>query len=278
MVCVIMLESQEVVTINEKSVIITNHRESFGRSLFKVKLKQFGSKAFVFTVPAKSPKNFAQGYKIAERTVGKYMRELGIHAVYLTPWTTTTRNSKFDKQLINILDEQFNPLRPNAVWCIDTTYIPVHDGFVYLTSIMDLYSRRIIGWDLSETLEVSNVIPLIEKTKHSRHISKPLIMHSDRGSQFTSEAYNQVTANMTLSYSKKAYPWDNACIESFHALIKREWINRFKIHSYSEAKRLVFQYIETFYNTVRIHSHCGFKSPKQLEDEYQTQIQNLVVA
>ncbi|WP_446197961.1 transposase, partial [Limosilactobacillus fermentum] len=111
-----------------------------------MKLKQFGSK----------------GYKIAERTVGKYMRELGIHAVYLTPWTTTTRNSKFDKQLINILDEQFNPLRPNAVWCIDTTYIPVHDGFVYLTSIMDLYSRRIIGWDLSETLEVSNVIPLIE--------------------------------------------------------------------------------------------------------------------
>lgn len=180
----------------------------------------------------------SKGYKIAERTVGKYMRELGIHAVYLTPWTTTTRNSKFDKQLINILDEQFNPLRPNAVWCIDTTYIPVHDGFVYLTSIMDLYSRRIIGWDLSETLEVSNVIPLIEKTKHSRHISKPLIMHSDRGSQFTSEAYNQVTANMTLSYSKKAYPWDNACIESFHALIKREWINRFKIHSYSEAKRL----------------------------------------
>ncbi|TFZ18216.1 IS3 family transposase, partial [Limosilactobacillus fermentum] len=114
----------------------------------------------------------SKGYKIAERTVGKYMRELGIHAVYLTPWTTTTRNSKFDKQLINILDEQFNPLRPNAVWCIDTTYIPVHDGFVYLTSIMDLYSRRIIGWDLSETLEVSNVIPLIEKTKHSRHISK----------------------------------------------------------------------------------------------------------
>ena len=164
-----------------------------------------------------------KGYKIAERTVGKYMRELGIHAVYLTPWTTTTRNSKFDKQLINILDEQFNPLRPNAVWCIDTTYIPVHDGFVYLTSIMDLYSRRIVGWDLSETLEVSNVTPLIEKTKRNRHISKPLIMHSDRGSQFTSEAYNQVTANMTLSYSKKAYPWDNACIESFHALIKREW-------------------------------------------------------
>ena len=195
-----------------------------------------------------------KGYKIAERTVGKYMRELGIHAVYLTPWTTTTRNSKFDKQLINILDEQFNPLRPNAVWCIDTTYIPVHDGFV------------------------SNVTPLIEKTKRNRHISKPLIMHSDRGSQFTSEAYNQVTANMTLSYSKKAYPWDNACIESFHALIKREWLNRFKIHSYSEAKRLVFQYIETFYNTVRIHSHCGFKSPKQLEDEFQAQIRKSAAA
>ncbi|KRM00755.1 transposase [Limosilactobacillus gastricus DSM 16045] len=121
-------------------------------------------------------------------------------------------------------------------------------------------------------------VPLVEKAKQNRHIDQPLIMHSDRGSQFTSEAYNQATAEMTLSYSKKSYPGDNACIESFHALIKRKWLNRFKIHSYSEAKRLVFQYIETFYNTVRTHSRCEFKSPKQFEDEYQTLIQNLTAA
>ena len=73
---------------------------------------------------------------------------------------------------------------------------------------------------------------------------------------------------MIRSYSKKAYPWDNACIESFHALIKREWINRYKILDYKHAEKLVFEYIETFYNTVRIHSHCGYLSPNKYEDKY----------
>lgn len=91
MVCVIMLESQEVVTINEKSVIITNHRESFGRSLFKVEIKSIWIKSLCIYGAGKITQELrSKGYKIAERTVGKYMRELGIHAVYLTPWTTTT--------------------------------------------------------------------------------------------------------------------------------------------------------------------------------------------
>jgi len=81
--------------------------------------------------------------------------------------------------------------------------------------------------------------------------------------------YQKATEGMINSYSKKAYPWDNACIESFHALIKREWLNRFKIFDYSHAYRLVFEYIEAFYNTVRIHSHCDYKSPDQHELDYQ---------
>ena len=78
--------------------------------------------------------------------------------------------------------------------------------------------------------------------------------------------YVEATAEMKRSYSKKAYPWDNACIESFHALIKREWLNRFKIKNYEHAYKLVFEYIETFYNTVRIHSHCGYLSPNEYEN------------
>jgi len=81
--------------------------------------------------------------------------------------------------------------------------------------------------------------------------------------------YKKITKEMILSYSKKAYPWDNACIESFHALIKREWLNRYKIWNYEHAYRLVFEYIETFYNTKRIHSHCGYLSPNQYEERYQ---------
>jgi hypothetical protein len=89
---------------------------------------------------------------------------------------------------------------------------------------------------------------------------------------------SEKTAGMINSYSKKAYPWDNACIESFHALIKREWLNRFKIFNYKHAYRLVFEYIETFYNTVRIHSHCGYLSPEEYEENYLTKTEGNVSA
>ena len=209
-----------------------------------------------------------EGEIISEKTVGNYMRELGIKAQYVKPYTMTTRDSDFSVELKNILDEKFTPESPNAAWCSDVTYIWTYEGFVYLTSIMDLYSRKIISWVLSDTLEAKWVIKAVNKAKQVRNVDKPLVMHSDRGIQYTCSAYREVTADMITSYSKKAYPWDNACIESFHSLIKREWLNRYKIFDYNHAKKLVFEYIETFYNTRRIHSHCGYVSPDQYESEY----------
>lgn len=209
------------------------------------------------------------GETISERTVGQYMREMGIKARWIRPYTVTTKDSDFSNQLINILNEQFNPDRSNAVWCTDITYIWTIDGFVYLTSIMDLFSRKIIAWTISNTLEVSCVIETIQKAKARRNTESPLILHSDRGSQYVSAEYRKATSKMQLSYSKKAFPWDNACIESFHALIKREWLNWFKIRDMDHAHRLVFEYIETFYNTKRIHSHCDYLSPNDFEDNYQ---------
>lgn len=208
------------------------------------------------------------GECISQRTVGKYMREMGIKAQWIKPLTTTTRDSDFSKELHNILDEQFNPDRPNAVWCTDITYIWTTDGFVYLNCIMDLYSRKIIAWTLADTLEVSTVISTIDKAKASRDTDMPLIIHTDRGCQYVSEAWRQATEGMTRSYSHTGYPYDNACIESFHSLIKREWLNRFTIHNYRHAYSLVFEYIESFYNTVRIHSHCDYMSPDDYEKLY----------
>ena len=153
------------------------------------------------------------------------MREMGIRAQWTKPWTT----SDFSKELHNILNEQFNPERPNAGLCTDITYIWTQDGFVYLNCVMDLYARKIIAWTLADTMEVSTVIETINKAKDS------------------------------------GYPYDNACIESFHSLIKREWLNRFHIINYKHAYRLVFEYIETFYNTVRIYSHCDYMSPNDFE-------------
>lgn len=214
-----------------------------------------------------------KGEAISEKTVGNYMREMGIKAQYVKPYIRTTVDSNFSEELKNILDEQFNPEQPNAVWCSDITYIWTFEGFVYLTSIMDLFSRKIIAWVLSDTLEAKWVVEAIGKAKRNRHVDKPLVMHSDRGIQYTCSAYQEATKEFMNSYSKKAYPWDNACIESFHALLKREWINRFKIFDYNHAYKLVFEYIETFYNTVRIHSHCGYLSPNDYEKKYMEEME-----
>ena len=209
------------------------------------------------------------GETISERTVGKYMREMGIKAQWIKPWTTTTRDSDFSNELHNVLNEQFNPDRPNAVWCTDITYIWTQEGFVYLNSIMDLFARKIISWTISDTMEVSTVIESINKAKACRDTDLPLIIHSDRGSQYVSNAWLEATRKMQRSYSHTGYPYDNACIESFHALIKREWLNRFTILNKQHAYRLVFEYIETYYNTVRIHSHCDYMSPDEYEKLYE---------
>ena len=134
---------------------------------------------------------------------------------------------------------------------------------------MDLFARKIIAWTLSDTMEVSSVIETINKAKAVRNTALPLIIHSDRGSQYVSNAWHEATQKMQRSYSHSGYPYDNACIESFHSLIKREWLNRFNIQNQKHAYRLIFEYIETFYNTVRIHSHCDYMSPNKFEALYE---------
>ena len=121
------------------------------------------------------------------------------------------------------------------------------------------------------------MISTINKAKASRDTDNPLIVHSNRGSQYVSEAWRQATEGMTRSYSYTGYPYDNACIESFHSLIKCEWLNRFMIRNYRQAYSLVFEYIETFYNTVCIHSHCDYMSPNDYEKLY-VRAENLLTA
>ena len=257
----------------------SGYRSFLNRTVSATKQRKEAMKKKIQTIYNDSKQNYGapkitqelrkSGETIAERTVGKYMREMGIKAQWIKPWTTTTRDSDFSNELLNILDEQFNPERPNAVWCTDITYIWTQDGFVYLNCVMDLFARKIIAWTLADTMEVSTVIETINKAKARRNTDLPLIIHSDRGSQYVSNAWREATESMQRSYSHSGYPYDNACIESFHSLIKREWLNRFNIRNYSHAYRLVFEYIETFYNTVRIHSHCDYMSPDEFEKLYE---------
>ena len=196
------------------------------------------------------------------------MRQMGIRACWVKHYTVTTQSRCLDAILVNILQEQFNPPRPDTIWCSDITYIWTTEGFVYLASIMDLFSRKIIAWNLSRKLDASSIVRMIQMAKQTRNPGRLVVIHTDRGCQYLSQSYIKETAQMRRSYSKKGYPWDNACIESFHSLIKREWLNRFKIQNYQQAYLLVFEYINTFYNTVRIHSHCNYMSPDDYEKLY----------
>lgn len=249
-------------------------RESLGESSRKQHIKQLileihlKSKR-IYGAPKITMELRKKGVRIAERTVGKYMRDMGLRAHYITKRPAVPYSDPdFELELKNLLQEQFNPEHPNTIWCTDITYISTKNGFVYLISIMDLFSRRIIAWRLSKTLEAKWVVECIEEAKKYRAIAKPLIVHSDQGSQYVSDAYIEALGQIKPSYSRKASPWQNACIESFHALIKREWLCSFKIEDFEHAYKLIFEYIEAFYNTVRSHSHCGYLSPAQYEAYY----------
>jgi len=211
-----------------------------------------------------------KGHCISEKTVGNYMREMGLKAHYIKPYTVTTIDSDFSNELRNILQRDFNPEKPNCYWCSDITYINTRDdGFVYLVSIMDLFSRKIIAWELSRDLKADAVVCCLRKAIANRKGIKAKVAHSDRGCQYVSQAYlEELGMEVEVSYSDKANPWDNACMESFHALIKREWLYRSEIKDYDHARRLIFKYINAFYNTVRIHSHCDYLSPDDFELQY----------
>ena len=146
----------------------------------------------IYGAPKIAKKMREDGDPISEKTVGNYMRKMGIRACCIKHSIKTTIQPDFNRKLKNILKQQFNPKEPNAVWCSDITYIWTYTGFVYLTSIMDLYSRKIIAWVLSDTLEAKWVVETIKKAKRERTVDKPKIMHSDRGIQYTYDLYKFV--------------------------------------------------------------------------------------
>ena len=228
----------------------------------------------IYGAPKITQELHKRGFNTAERTVTRYMKELGIKACWVRPYTVTTHSEDFSSKLRNVLSRNFSPSKPNAVWCTDITYINTSKGFVYLSCIMDLFSRKIVSWELAPTLETKYVVNAVKRAILTTGM-RPKVIHTDRGVQYTSVSYWDETEGILKSYSEKGTPWDNACIESFHALIKREWLYRFNIYDINQAHELVFEYINLFYNTRRIHSHCGYKSPMQYENMYYAKLQTL---
>jgi transposase InsO family protein len=170
----------------------------------------------------------------------------------------------------NLLARRFTAKRPNEKWVSDITYIKIDRGHVYLAVVMDLFSRKIVGWSLDTTLTNKIIIDAYEMAVASRGAHPGLILHSDRGVQYRSSEY-QVRlhdAGIRPSMSRKGNCWDNAAMESFFARLKVESIYADDINTKQEAFANVFEYIELFYNSVRRHSTNGYKSPNTYEQEY----------
>jgi transposase InsO family protein len=195
------------------------------------------------------------------------MGEMGIQAVAKRKYKATTDSGHGKPVAENRLNRDFAPEKPNQYWVADITYIWTAEGWLYLATIMDLYSRKIIGWSLRERLTKEWVIGALDMAVKQRNLSADLLIHSDRGSQYASELYQLLLLKngILCSMSGKVNCWDNAVMESFYRTLKVELIYQNKYQTRREAQGDIFEYIEIFYNRERLHSSLGYYTPEEYE-------------
>lgn len=212
----------------------------------------------------------AQGYSICERTVGRYMKELELCALPVKQFVTTTDSNHNQFVYPNLLERKFNVDKPNTVWVSDITYIWTLEGWLYLASVMDLFSRKIVGWSLDVTMKTELPLGALQEALLLRNPSGKPIHHSDRGSQYCSDKYIECLeeGEFEISMSRKGDPYDNACIESFHATLKKELVYRHRFRTREDARKAIGHYIDDFYNLRRRHSTLGYLSPENYEKMY----------
>ena len=180
----------------------------------------------------------------------------------------TTRQCPGARTAPNLLNQDFSASKPNEKWVGDITYIDTSEGWLYLASILDLYSRRIVGWSMADRMDVSLVENAWKMAVANRQPMSDLLHHTDRGSQYTSETYRELlaTKRCQVSMSRTGNCYDNAVMESFHATLKGECaFKQFKTKA--EAKTTIFEYIEAWYNRQRLHSALGYQSPLKFEQK-----------
>ncbi|WP_345008187.1 IS3 family transposase, partial [Snuella lapsa] len=208
-------------------------------------------------------------YCISRRRVSKIMKENNWISKHKKKFKATTDSNHKYPICRNLLDRDFNPGRLNQVWVSDITYIKTQKGWLYLTTIIDLYDRQVIGWSLSTSLHANQtIIPAWKMAISKRKITQSLLFHSDRGIQYASKEFRKLLKSNTLiaqSMSRKANCWDNAVAESFFKTLKIELVYDNQFKTIEQAKTSIFEYIEIWYNRKRLHSSLGYKTPFEAE-------------
>lgn len=214
-----------------------------------------------------------EGEKVSQKRVARRMNILNIKSIIIKKYKPCSSLSKEDnkKEYPNLLKQDFKADKPGLKWLGDITYIWTKEaGWTYLAVVIDLYDLKIIGWEHGLNMTDELTEKALKKAIISRPILKDIIFHSDRGSQYTSDDYEALLTKLGIkhSYSKKGYPYDNASMESFNAILKKEEVNLHTYCTYEEAKLVIFEFIESWYNNLRIHSSIDYLTPNQKYQEY----------
>lgn len=217
-----------------------------------------------------------KGYNVSRPRVARIMSANNLFARRKRRFKVTTDSEHNYPLARNILNQNFTVFRKNQVRVSDITYIETKQGWMYLTVIIDLFHRKVIGWSMSQTLSTEDtIIPAWNMAVKSNEITKELIFHSDRGSQYASYRFTDILKNhkapIKQSMSRKGNCWDNAVAESFFKSLKVEWVYKHSYSLRSEAELSVFQWIETWYNRRRMHSTLGYKTIEEFEIEMYNQ-------
>jgi len=212
------------------------------------------------------------GKSVGRKRIAKLMKVAGLYCKTRRKFKVTT-NSKHNKPISpNLLQREFNVSKPDQYWVGDITYIPTNKGWLYLATVIDLYSRQIVGWSMSNRMQASLVNDALLMAIWKRKPTKGLIWHTDQGSQYASNEHRNILKdhNITQSMSRKGNCWDNAVAESFFHTLKTELTHHHKFKDREEAKHVIFEYIEVFYNRTRIHSANNYLSPVDFERNRET--------
>jgi transposase InsO family protein len=209
-----------------------------------------------------------EGHRVCRNTVAKVMKSLGIRARTHRRFRVRTTDSNHAHPISpNRLNRRFTAAKPDQVWLTDITYIPTDEGWLYLAGVMDLCSRRIVGWSMAEHMRAELVRDALNMALRARDPRAGLLHHSDRGVQYACDEYRRdlESRGITMSMSRTGNCYDNAPAESFWGTLKTELVYLERFATREQARAAIFEYIEVFYNRTRLHSSLGYVSPERFE-------------
>lgn len=209
----------------------------------------------------------ARGHRVSRKRVARLMRQQGLRGRVPRRFRRTTNSRHGFRIAPNLLARNFSAAAPNTAWVGDITYVPTSDGWLYLAVLIDLFSRRVVGWAMSDRIDTELALKALQMAANQRQPRPGLLHHTDRDCRYASAEYQLALRRlgMVTSMSGKADCWDNAVAESFFATLEKELLSTAPLSSRAQTRRLVADYIDCYYNSIRRHSTMGFVSPLERE-------------